>query len=269
MQRTKTPLRAPKKIPKSRNPEISSWGLVVVPLHGRGNKNGEGAGVKVLLYHPPAQLNDPKGEWKTELIDESMHMTHNFDVREVVVPSTGPPVLVVAGKEGVQAFSRYPEGWRSLGGAPPSGRAAGESRAGRIGRGLAFQATVEPMHGNTLVVDGNDRNGDLFFHIRKTLTDKLSEGHALACGDLLGTGADQIIVGWRGKPGVADSTTGVAVWTPLHARGEKWRETIIDRDGMACEDLQLADINGDGKLDIVASGRSTKNVKIYFNETGR
>jgi hypothetical protein len=34
--------------------------------------------VKVLLYHPPTPLNDPKGEWKSELVDESMHMTHNF-----------------------------------------------------------------------------------------------------------------------------------------------------------------------------------------------
>ena len=32
---------------------------------------------------------------------------------------------------------------------------------------------------------------------------------------------------------------------------------------------QLADLDGDGKLDIIASGRATKNVKIYFNETPR
>jgi hypothetical protein len=42
---------------------------------------------------------------------------------------------------------------------------------------------------------------------------------------------------------------------------------LIDPDGMACEDLQLADFNGDGKLDIVASGRATKNLKIFLNET--
>jgi hypothetical protein len=34
---------------------------------------------------------------------------------------------------------------------------------------------------------------------------------------------------------------------------------------MACEDLCLADLDGDGKLDIIASGRATKNVKIYYN----
>ena len=36
---------------------------------------------------------------------------------------------------------------------------------------------------------------------------------------------------------------------------------------MACEDLCLADLNADGNLDIIASGRATKNVKIYWNET--
>jgi len=40
----------------------------------------------------------------------------------------------------------------------------------------------------------------------------------------------------------------------------------VDDNTMACEDLCLADLNGDGKLDIVASGRGTKNVKVYFNE---
>ena len=51
------------------------WGLVVVPLHGRGNKNGEGAPVKVLIYYPPA---DPRAKWETEVVVESMHMMHNF-----------------------------------------------------------------------------------------------------------------------------------------------------------------------------------------------
>jgi hypothetical protein len=38
---------------------------------------------------------------------------------------------------------------------------------------------------------------------------------------------------------------------------------------MATEDLIVGDFNGDGRPDIVASGRATRNVKIYWNEPER
>src|ERR1051325_2996290 len=50
--------------------------LVVAPLHGRGNKDGQGAGVKILAYKMPA---DPHAPWTTEVVDDSLHMTHNID----------------------------------------------------------------------------------------------------------------------------------------------------------------------------------------------
>jgi hypothetical protein len=42
---------------------------------------------------------------------------------------------------------------------------------------------------------------------------------------------------------------------------------MIDDGGMATEDLTVADLNGDKQPDIIASGRATRNVKIYWNET--
>ena len=39
----------------------------------------------------------------------------------------------------------------------------------------------------------------------------------------------------------------------------------IDDGGMACEDALAADLDGDGKPDIIAGGRATHNVKIYWN----
>ncbi|HEV7866858.1 MAG TPA: FG-GAP repeat protein, partial [Chthoniobacteraceae bacterium] len=246
--------------------EGGKWGLVVLPLHGRGNKNGEGAPVKVLLYHPPTPLNDPAGEWKNEVINESMHMTHNFHV-----PAPGRTAIQIGGKEGVWVVTKLDaNGWNSMNlsdpeqGAPIGKSGVGELRVGRLPNAETLITTVEPMHGNALVAYTRDKSGP---RERRVLTEKLTEGHALACGDLLGVKSDQIVVGWRGAPGKEGSTTGVAVWTALDDKGGKWRETMIDPDGMACEDLQLADLNGDGKLDIVAAGRATRNVKIYFNET--
>ena len=144
-------------------------------------------------------------------------------------------------------------------------RSAGEVRSGKLPGGNRFLVTVEPMHGNQVVVytapAPSDREA---FWKRKVIDETLKEGHALACGDLLGAGFDQVVVGWRGKN--SEGKTGVKVFTPLDKEGKTWRQSIVDEDSMACEDLCLADLNGDGKIDIIASGRATKNVKIYFNE---
>jgi hypothetical protein len=237
----------------------AKWGLVVVPLHGRGNKNGEGAGVKVLLYTPPA--GEPRGEWKTEAMSERQHMTHNFDP----ISWQGKSAIVLGSKEALTAVA--PEGgtWRETGlanSSVPGFAGVGEVRAGRLTGGNEFFAAVEPMHGNQLAIY---RMG-LGDWERVGITDQLTEGHALACGDLLGAGSDQIVIGWRGNPKNAKAI-GVRMWIASDERGSKWRDVPIDEDGMACEDLKLADLDGDGKLDIVASGRSTKNLKVYLNRS--
>ena len=261
-----------------------SWGLVVVPLHGRGNKNGEGAPVKVLCYNKPA---DPKGEWKTEVIDESMHLTHNVEVHNF--DKSPESFVLIAGREGLLQVSRYGGEWLTEASllkidakAVPKFRGAGEVRLGTLPLDANFSngpfpfiSSVEPMHGHELCIylpipvqAGIDSVG-YRGHQRFVLTDKLIEGHALACGDLLGVKSDQIVVGWRGNPARPDNTFGIHLWTPLDRYGGKWRDSAVDDGGMACEDLQLADLDGDGRPDIAASGRATRNVKLYFNDTPR
>ena len=41
--------------------------------------------------------------------------------------------------------------------------------------------------------------------------------------------------------------------------------STLDDGGMACEDLATADLNGEGKIDVIAAGRGTKNLKVYWN----
>ncbi len=239
------------------------FGLVVVPLHGRGNKNGQGAGVKILTYRMPA---DPKDTWTTEVLNETFHMTHNFD--PVQWDSDAAQELLIGGREGSFLLDLSKSGKGEviqLGGDESGG--AGEIRLGKLGGRQRFFATVEPMHGTNLVVYTEPRDSSQKRWNRHVLDSSLIDGHALACGDLLGQGRDQIVVGWRAmnKP---NARVGIKLFSCEDERGQKWSEMLVDDNTMACEDLCLADLNGDGKLDIIAAGRATKNVKIYFNETG-
>ena len=242
-----------------------SYDLLVVPLHGRDNQaaTGEGVGVRVLAYAKPA---DPRGEWKTTLWNDALHKTHNFDL--VQFDDDDAQEMVVGGKEGVLRLNRAGEavdaGFLTAG----ERGGVGEVRLGRLGAGKPFLATVEPMHGNHLVVHVPPDTGTDAPWLAQVVDDTLIDAHALACADFSQIGRDQIVVGWRAmnRPG---AKVGIKVFTPLDATGRTWRETLIDDATMACEDLCVADLNGDGALDIVASGRATKNVKIYFNETGK
>ena len=247
--------------------EAGKYELVVVPLHGRGNTNGVGAGVRILAYEMPA---DPKQPWKTHLIDDSMHMTHNF---QVVLPSREKgtnPAIIVAAKEGVFQFWREKGKWEKsqlfLDPVANPGFPTGEIRLSQF---VNFYTTIEPMHGNQVVyyVYSYEKGANRW--VRTVLDSSLKEGHALACGDLLGIKDDQVLAGWRGKN--ADAKAGIVMFTWTgdgSGQPHSWRKTVID-DNMACEDLCLADLNGDGKLDIIASGRATHNLKVYFNETGK
>ena len=105
--------------------ENKRYNLIVLPLHGRGNKNGEGIGVKVIAYEKPA---DPKKEWKQTVIDESMHLTHNMDVLDVGTSER----LYICGKEGIKVFSFVNGKWTSAG--PEwiaNGKSFGEVRVAR------------------------------------------------------------------------------------------------------------------------------------------
>jgi hypothetical protein len=241
------------------------YDLVVVPLHGRGNKGGEGQGVRVLAYQMPENPRDP---WETQLVDDSLHLTHNFHpVKWTRAPGDE---LLVGAKEGV--FHLIPNGspWKRhqiIGNkeGEPVFAGAGEVREGKLSAVNSFVATIEPMHGNALVIYTAPRVNDPdSLWKRKVIDETLVDGHALACGDLLGLGRDQIVAGWRAmnRPG---ARVGIRIYIPLDPEGSEWKQATVDDNTMACEDLCLADVDGDGKLDIIAAGRATRNLKVYFN----
>jgi hypothetical protein len=239
----------------------NQFDLVVVPLHGRGNKGGQGDGVKILAYQKP---EDPKSEWKTRLMNADLHMTHNFD--PIQWDDDSAQELVIGSKEGVFLLNWDGEKLKlaQLGG--NEGGGAGEVRLGKLEGGKRFLATVEPMHGNAAVVYAPPQAGDSMLWTRKVIDSTIVDGHAVACGDLLKSGSDQIVVGWRAM-NKAGAKVGIRLYVAQNANGSEWKSVTVDDNTMACEDLVVADLNADGKLDIIAAGRATRNVKVYFNET--
>ncbi|MES2794654.1 MAG: VCBS repeat-containing protein [Bacteroidota bacterium] len=222
--------------------------LIVVPLHGLGNKNGVGKGVNIWAYEVPKK---PQNEWKRTLVDSSMHMTHNFEIVEGNVPK-----LAIGGKEGINVFELNQNKWSKT--QHLVDNPTGEIKLGNVDNAIiSFSPTiVSPMHGNKLVTFDKNRKEQL-------LTDNLNQGHALAVADFLGNGRKQIVVGWR-EPN-KDKKVGIKMFSQ-NTMNSDWDEFIIDDNQMACEDMQVADLNGDGKLDIIASGRATKNLVIYWNK---
>src|SRR4029434_4432185 len=102
--------------------------LVMVPLHGRGNKaaTGEGVGVRIIAYHRPA---DPNGTWMTDVLDETLHKTHNFD--PVQWDADPEQELLVASMEGVFLLDRQGQRGRLT---QLSGNESGGACEVRLGR---------------------------------------------------------------------------------------------------------------------------------------
>lgn len=222
--------------------------LVMLPLHGRGNKGGEGVGVKVIAYEFP---RDVRAKWNTHTIADEMHMTHNLDVKEASGKKTE---IYIAGKEGVKVITEPFAEKKTMAVTKIDGA---DHASGEIKLGQGFIVTVQPMHGTKVSL--YPERGD-----RIILDSGFADGHALGVADFAGLGYQQVVAGWRNPD--KDNLVGIKYFSKKSAGGTEWQSAWIDKNGMACEDLQVMDMNGDGKPDIVASGRSTKNLKIYWNQ---
>lgn len=244
--------------------------LVVVPLHGRGNTDGNGLGVRLLAYHRPA--NPQSDPWELSLIDDQLHITHNFDVGHWNPESgdSGSETIAYLGKEGAMLIAWEKGDWQKR--FVPVVEGGGEIRIGKLADHRQFLATVEPFHGDKLVVYEFADKKDLAVVNRTVINPDLAQGHALATGDFLDRGSDQVIVGWRDAN--TEGKVGIMIYWQVKPEDEPedlnhepgdWVGRWVDENQMACEDMQVADLDGDGDLDIVAAGRSTHNLKIYWN----
>jgi hypothetical protein len=246
--------------------------LIVSPLHGRGTRgpNYEGAGVRTLRYKIPADPTKQEN-WKPEVINDDVHVSHNLWPTDL--NHDGKLDLLIASFEGVNLIEQAGEGkWkRTLIGSgnqeTKPNRGASEIKRGRLGGKSDYLATIEPWHGFQVVVytppEGSSNSSEGKLWRRHLLDDQLAWGHAVWCANLDDDPDEELIIGVRDQKS-AEHRSGVRIYDPGSDRN--WQRHLIDPGGVAVEDLAAADLDGDGDIDLVAAGRATKNVRIYWNE---
>lgn len=202
-------------------------------------------------------------DWKRRLIDDQMTgILHR--VRPVHWNGSPREQLLTAGFDGIILHSATGKGeklqWKHE--LLSKGHQEEPPRKGTSDVALGhwhkrrFLAAVEPWHGTEVVVYTEDKAHHWDRHV---IFSQLAEGHEVVVGDFNGDGLDDIVAADRG------TGRSVHIFYAQDDRGEHWDHQVIDQGGMAGSGCASADINGDGRLDIVCIGSSTGNLKWYEN----
>ncbi len=224
--------------------------LIVLPLEG-----------KAWVYYLHG--------WRAEPAAENLELAHNFFLEEM--SNEAGLDIVMASKQGLETLTRQHDGtWtRHLTGEGQPG----EVVLGRVNR-YRVAATIEAFHGDHLVIyeepqprlnpQGSPPPANFRTPLgtrwpRSHIDREVYGGHALGFADFDGDGSDELAFAWRGK----ETGVGLLKRNPFGA----WQRSVhLDGPEMAAEDLTIADLNQDGKPDLIVCGRATQNVRIYWNE---
>lgn len=241
--------------------------LLVVPLLAKGADNDERRGrpIRVLAYDIP---KDPtRDRWIPTVLSEELHVAHNFEPTDL--DGDGDLEILAVSFEGVSVIERHDDGsWKTrlIGKgdqSSPASRGASEIKRGKL-PSSDFIATIEPWHGNQVVVYTRPAKGETLWQ-RHVLDDQLKWGHAVWCANLDDDPEDELLIGVRDDLSETHRR-GLRIYDCTDGAGKEWKRTICDPGGVAIEDMAVADLDGDGDNDVVAVGRQTKNVRIYWNE---
>ena len=243
--------------------------LVAVPIVGAGSRPPDySVPAEITWFEMPEALmtghasagRQQSSQWIAHLIDDSLNLVHGVHVMDW--NGDGRDEILTASTQGVSLFESTGKGsdlkWKrtllTAGEQAERYHGASEIGVGSVHR-HRFLATIEPWHGDKVVVYPQGNGG---FSERHVIDSSFNDGHALVCADLDGDGNDEIIAGYRGQG------TSLFIYHATDDGGAAWERETLDTE-MAASGLAIADINGDGRPDIVAVGSSTANVKWYEN----
>lgn len=205
--------------------------------------------VPLVLYRP--------GDWKRELIsDELEGVLHGIAITDW--DGDGREEILAASFLGIDAFKFGKDNrWsrtRLAAGNPDPWPKGGSSDVApvRMGR-RRLLAALEPWHGNQVVVYRESGAGAWE---RAVIDDSFAMAHALLAADVNGDGRDEIVAGYRNAGGRS------YIYSAADAEGSRWTRTDLDPK-MPAAACAAADLNGDGRLDLVCTGGSS--LKWYEN----
>ena len=228
--------------------------LVNAPLIGAGSVRPEFHDTLALLWYRPA-------DWQRRtLTDAERGVVHGLGVgpwndpgRDAVLSASFAGVHVHEFAEGRWTRTRLADGdpapW------PESG--ASEAQAGRLGA-ERYVATIEPWHGHQVVVYRRTPGSGAGEWARQVIDASIEDGHTLVTADLDGDGRDEIIAGER------SGRTSVYLYR-MDDRTTNWSRQVLDDGGMGASGCAVADMNADGRPDVICTGSRTANLKWYEN----
>ena len=237
------------KLPASHRLRMLNGLLVNAPLTNAEAVAPDYRGKTPLVYYKP-------GEWKRQMLTDAdegvLHCIYPFDweghgTQDLLTASFQGVFRLKTNKDGtwtrIKLADGSPDPW------PKSG--ASDVAVGQLGK-KRFLTTIEPWHGNEVAVYEENHGA----WQRNVIDSTLVDAHTLLTGDLDQNKNDVIVAGYRGK--------GASV-NLYRYDGKQWQKSLLDEGGMAAAGCAIADLNGDGRLDVACIGTSTANLKWYEN----
>lgn len=234
--------------------------LLVLPTSLYQNSGSQSEHLRA--YERPT---DPDGTWKRRLIVQPMPQASHFSIYTF----DNQEVCYINGDGGIMGF-RFKDGrWtRNSADWLARGRQLLKAKIGSVdSRNTHVFAAFEPLSADLLTIYSPQLGDSLLLYNtigRRIIERTMNDGQGLAMADFLGLDRDQVVAGWR-EPN-SNGDFGIKLYVPFNQYWEAVDVYWIDRGGMACDGLVVADMDSDGKPDIIAFGSTTHNLKIYWNQ---